>query len=126
MFQICSVASIVSSDPFFLSLKQSKRVTSLCITDASSINASSPELAANLRQSASYVAWISPKYTIQLARDGKGEIESVRYSAINAMLLNEFLKEHRMVQTQGATLPVCKSKSKRLLRPYRKSAHRLN
>jgi hypothetical protein len=126
MFQICSVASIVSSDPFFLSLKQSKRVTFLCITDVSSINASSPELAANLRQSASYVAWISPKYTIQLARDGKGEIESVRYSAINAMLLNEFLKEHRMVQTQGATLPVCKSKSKRLLRAYRKSAHRSN
>ena len=75
MFQICSVASIVSSDPFFLSLKQSKRVTSLCITDASSINASSPELAANLRQLASYVAWISPKDTIQPARDGKGEIE---------------------------------------------------
>ena len=109
MFQICSVASIVSSDPFFLSLKQSKRVTSLCITDASSINASSPELAANLRQSASYIAWISPKYTIQLARDGKGEIESMRYSAINAMLLNEFLKEHRTVQTQGPPCPSAKA-----------------
>jgi hypothetical protein len=89
MFQICSAVSIVGSDPFFLSLKQSKRVTSLCITDASSINASSPELAANLRQSASYVAWISPKYTIQLARDGKAKS---RACAINAMLLNEFLK----------------------------------
>ena len=31
-------------------------------------------------------------------RDGKGQIESVRYNAVNAMLLNEFLKEHRKVQ----------------------------
>jgi hypothetical protein len=28
-------------------------------------------------------------------RDKNGQIESVRYSAINAMLLNEFLKEHK-------------------------------
>jgi hypothetical protein len=28
-------------------------------------------------------------------RDRNGQIESVRYSAINAMLLNEFLKEHK-------------------------------
>jgi uncharacterized coiled-coil protein SlyX len=34
------------------------------------------------------------------ARDGKGQIESVRYNAINAMLLNEFLKEHRKVEEQ--------------------------
>jgi len=31
-------------------------------------------------------------------RDGKGQIESVRYIAVNAMLLNEFLKEHRKVE----------------------------
>jgi hypothetical protein len=44
-------------------------------------------------------------------RDKNGQIESVRYSAINAMLLNEFLKEHkafleeqRTVQEQGATI----------------------
>jgi Chaperone of endosialidase len=30
--------------------------------------------------------------------DGQGEIYSVRYEAVNAMLLNEFLKEHREVQ----------------------------
>ncbi len=28
----------------------------------------------------------------------KGEVEAVRYEAVNAMLLNEFLKEHRTVQ----------------------------
>jgi hypothetical protein len=31
-------------------------------------------------------------------RDGKGEIYTVRYEAVNAMLLNEFLKEHRKVE----------------------------
>jgi hypothetical protein len=33
-----------------------------------------------------------------VVRDDKGEIYSVRYEAVNAMLLNEFLKEHRKVQ----------------------------
>jgi hypothetical protein len=28
----------------------------------------------------------------------------VRYDAVNAMLLNEFLKEHRTVKEQGATI----------------------
>src|SRR5262249_10515338 len=34
-------------------------------------------------------------------RDKQGQVNSVRYEAINAMLLNEFLKEHRIVQEQG-------------------------
>jgi hypothetical protein len=33
-----------------------------------------------------------------------GEPESVRYEQINAMLLNEFLKEHRKVEEQGVTI----------------------
>jgi len=33
-----------------------------------------------------------------VARDEEGKIMSVRYEAVNAMLLNEFLKEHRKVQ----------------------------
>ena len=33
-------------------------------------------------------------------RDENGEIYTVRYEAVNAMLLNEFLKEHRVVQDQ--------------------------
>jgi endosialidase-like protein len=33
-----------------------------------------------------------------VARDGRGKPYSVRYEAVNAMLLNEFLKEHRTVQ----------------------------
>ena len=39
-----------------------------------------------------------------MVRDGKGEIYSVRYEAVNAMLLNEFLKEHRKVEQQEATM----------------------
>ena len=31
-------------------------------------------------------------------RNNKGEVESVRYDMVNAMLLNEFLKEHRKVE----------------------------
>jgi hypothetical protein len=31
-------------------------------------------------------------------RNAKGQVESVRYEMVNAMLLNEFLKEHRTVQ----------------------------
>src|SRR5262249_19357696 len=33
-------------------------------------------------------------------RDENGQIYTVRYDAVNAMLLNEFLKEHRTVQEQ--------------------------
>jgi hypothetical protein len=33
-----------------------------------------------------------------VVRDDKGEIYTVRYDAVNAMLLNEFLKEHRTVE----------------------------
>ena len=36
-------------------------------------------------------------------RDGKGEIYTVRYEAVNAMLLNEFLKEHQKVEKLETT-----------------------
>ena len=36
-----------------------------------------------------------------IMRDDKGEIYAVRYEAVNAMLLNEFLKEHRRVTEQN-------------------------
>ncbi len=36
-----------------------------------------------------------------VTRNEKGEAETVRYEAVNAMLLNEFLKEHRKVEEQG-------------------------
>ena len=39
-----------------------------------------------------------------VARDAKGEVYTVRYDAVNAMLLNEFLKEHKKVEEQQATI----------------------
>jgi hypothetical protein len=39
-----------------------------------------------------------------VVRDKEGKPYSVRYDQVNAMLLNEFLKEHRHVQEQDATI----------------------
>jgi hypothetical protein len=39
-----------------------------------------------------------------VARDQKGLVCTVRYDAVNAMLLNEFLKEHRTVEELKATV----------------------
>ena len=44
-----------------------------------------------------------------VARDEEGKVYTVRYEAVNAMLLNEFLKEHRKVQEQEATINELKS-----------------
>jgi len=33
-----------------------------------------------------------------VVRNAKGKVYTVRYEAVNAMLLNEFLKEHRKVE----------------------------
>jgi predicted RNase H-like nuclease (RuvC/YqgF family) len=38
-----------------------------------------------------------------VARDTDGKVNTVRYEAVNAMLLNEFLKEHRKVQKLEAS-----------------------
>jgi uncharacterized coiled-coil protein SlyX len=47
------------------------------------------------------VAKVSPDL---VARDGKGKPYTVRYDAVNAMLLNEFLKEHGKVQEQNSKI----------------------
>jgi hypothetical protein len=47
------------------------------------------------------VAEVNPDLIV---RDDKGEIYTVRYEAVNAMLLNEFLKEHRKVEQQNRKL----------------------
>src|SRR5437773_6240790 len=39
-----------------------------------------------------------------VARDAEGKVYTVRYEAVNAMLLNEFLKEHRKVEEQDCKL----------------------
>ena len=50
---------------------------------------------------AEQVAEVNPDLVV---RDKNDEIYSVRYDAVNAMLLNEFLKEHKTVQEQGAII----------------------
>lgn len=44
---------------------------------------------------------VSPDLVV---RDKEGKPYSVRYDQVNAMLLNEFLKEHKIVQEQGAII----------------------
>ena len=54
----------------------------------------------------SYSLWSNTdgSYPDLVVRDKHGEIYTVRYEAVNAMLLNEFLKEHRTVEQQKATI----------------------
>jgi hypothetical protein len=39
-----------------------------------------------------------------VARDEEGKVYTVRYGAVNAMLLNEFLKDHVRVEQQDRKL----------------------
>jgi hypothetical protein len=55
------------------------------------------------------VAAVNPDLVV---RDENGEIYSVRYDAVNAMLLNEFLKEHRTVQGQQKEIDALKAELK--------------
>jgi hypothetical protein len=47
-----------------------------------------------------------------VARDTEGKVYTVRYEAVNAMLLNEFLKEHRKVQEQQKEIDVLRAELK--------------
>ena len=47
------------------------------------------------------VAAVNPDLVV---RDKNGEIYTVRYDAVNAMLLNEFLKQHRKSEEQEAII----------------------
>jgi uncharacterized coiled-coil protein SlyX len=55
---------------------------------------------------AEQVAKVNPDL---VARDEEGKPYTVRYEAVNAMLLNEFLKEHKRAQEQGAAIVELKS-----------------
>jgi uncharacterized coiled-coil protein SlyX len=52
------------------------------------------------------VAEVNPDLVV---RDKNGEILTVRYDQVNAMLLNEFLKEHKKVEEQQATISELRS-----------------
>ena len=47
------------------------------------------------------VAQVSPEL---ITRDEEGKPQTVRYEAVNAMLLNEFLKEHKTIAELKSTI----------------------
>ena len=57
-----------------------------------------------------------------VARDAQGKVYTVRYEAVNAMLLNEFLKEHRTVEKQEQTIAELKSGMKILTATVKEQA----
>jgi trimeric autotransporter adhesin len=54
------------------------------------------------------VAKVDPDLVV---RDDQGKIYTVRYQAVDAMLLNEFLKEHRTVEEQSTEIEILKTKA---------------
>jgi hypothetical protein len=57
-----------------------------------------------------------------VARDEAGKPYTVRYEAVNAMLLNEFIKEHRKVEELEATVRSFRQPSKRRQRKSKRGA----
>jgi hypothetical protein len=57
-----------------------------------------------------------------IVRDTEGKPYTVRYEAVNAMLLNEFLKEHRKNEEQQATIAQLKSGMEALTATVREQA----
>jgi 1,4-alpha-glucan branching enzyme len=51
--------------------------------------------------------------TALVGRDADGKRYTLRYDAVNAMLLNEFLKEHRKVERQNRKIQNRKRQSLR-------------
>ena len=60
-----------------------------------------------------------------VVRDADGKVYTVRYEAVNAMLLNEFLKEHRNVQELEATVAEQQKEIKQLTASLREQASQI-
>ncbi len=60
-----------------------------------------------------------------MVRDQGGKPYTVRYEAINAMLLDEFLKEHRTVQDQGAIIAQQQKEMKALKEELKEQASQI-
>jgi hypothetical protein len=57
-----------------------------------------------------------------VTRNAKGEVESVRYDAVGVMLLNEFLKEHKKVEEQQASISQLKSEMQTMVAQMKEQA----
>ncbi len=60
-----------------------------------------------------------------VTRDAKGEVYTVRYEAVNAMLLNEFLKAHSKMQEQETTITQLKNAMKALTASMKEQASQI-
>jgi hypothetical protein len=60
-----------------------------------------------------------------VVRDNQGRVSTVRYDAVNAMLLNEFLKEHRNVQELKAIVAQQQKQIEALTATVRKVSERV-
>ena len=57
-----------------------------------------------------------------VVRDKNGEVQTVRYEQINAMLLNEFLKEHKKVEEQQTSICQLKSEMQTMVAQLKEQA----
>jgi hypothetical protein len=81
-----------------------------------------PEEVARFGLVAEEVEKVNPDLVV---RDKEGKPYSVRYDQVNAMLLNEFLKEHRKVEEQADTIAELKSGMKALAAAVKEQAAQL-
>ena len=65
------------------------------------------------------VAQVDPSLA---TRNREGQIEGVRYMAINVMLLNEFLKEHKKVEEQQASISQLKNEMQTMVAQLKEQA----
>jgi Chaperone of endosialidase len=65
------------------------------------------------------VAEVNPDLIV---RNGQGQVEGVHYEMVNAMLLNEFLKEHKKVEEQQAGISQLKSEMQTMVAQLKEQA----
>ena len=86
--------------------EQSEAILSLCPVSFRYKKELDPSGDAQFGLVAEDVARVAPELVV---RDEQGKPLSVRYEEVNAMLLNEFLKQHRKVEEQEATIAQLRS-----------------
>jgi methyl-accepting chemotaxis protein len=64
------------------------------------------------------VAQVNPDLVVRR----NGEVSTVRYEQVNAMLLNEFLKEHKKVEEQQASIAQLKSEMQTMVAQIKEQA----
>jgi hypothetical protein len=76
------------------------------------------------------IYWLGQKAGAEISaglgsRDKERKLQTVRYEAVNTMLLNEFLKEHRKMQEQGTTIAELKKEIANLTATVKQQASQI-